>query len=213
MTAKKEFSWGVVQDDQTKTDWELLQQDEMIQKEWDANEREVEKRQRKELLEKDPDAIVKMERYAIWHCHARCGFKADRRDESAIIAHKSTCGWQIEEREKNEADKKAEFDGLRYMRGALMLFEQSKRDIAQAEKVIAKEKSRSDCNLDYVKCVLQPRLDSAKADMLRAQKLKHDALNEPNPITKQKAAEVYSKYLKMDEKARKQVFIDGLSLA
>src|SRR5687768_16542862 len=91
---------GTIQDDESLSDAELLARMHKIEEE----HQEIEKQREKEELKKDPDATIKAYRAAHFICHPRCGFIADRRDEAAIISHKSICGWQIEARQEREKE-------------------------------------------------------------------------------------------------------------
>jgi hypothetical protein len=205
----KEFSWGVVKDTKTDNDWELMQQDRKAQEQWDANEREVERRQRKELLEKDPDAILKMERYAIWHCHPRCGFKVDRRDEGAIQEHKSQCGYCIEDREEREAQKQAVVDGRSSMRFILSSIQRAKEEIETQKRKIQREEKEKQENWQLVVQMAQSKIEELQNTIKRELSEREKLLNdEPNETKRNAAREMYNnEYLNLSDKDRRNVYL------
>lgn len=196
---------GTIQNDESLSDAELLERMHKIEEEHQALERERER----EELRRDPDAKIKQYRYAIWHCHPRCGFKADRRDEGAIIEHKSLCQWCIQSREEIESEKQARRDGLASMRYILGMIEQAKDEIDTQTRRIKREEQEQQNNYELVIKMAEHKIVEAQ-NTIKREEIEKDKLlfNHPNEITRSAAQEMYTEnYLNLSDRDRKRVHL------
>ena len=100
---------------------------------------EREKQREREELKKDPDATIKAYRATHFICSPRCGFVCDRRDEGAIIQHKSQCGYCIEAREEKEKELEFKHEGFSKMRYVVGMLQKCEEDIKVQERKIDRE--------------------------------------------------------------------------
>jgi hypothetical protein len=165
---------------------------------------ELEKQREREELRKDPDAIVKQYRAARFICHPRCGFVADRRDEAAIISHKSQCGWCIEAREEREKQLALARDGHMRMGYVLGMLEKYKQDIKNLKQKIDREKKEKMDNYQFVIQMTQAKIGETQSRLEKEQMEMHKLLNDSNEITRSAAKELYERYLHASESARRR---------
>jgi hypothetical protein len=192
------LDFGVIANDTSSTDYELMERDRKINEKQKEVEKEIEKRREKERKEKGGPSTEEIYRYAIWHCSPRCGFKVDRRDEAAIINHKGTCGWQIELAEQKHKEKESRVDGNCKMRYILHRIENCKTDIENLKRKIEREKSQKLENWQLVISMSEQKIHELENHIFQEEGVElHKLLRHENEITREAAQELYDEYLSL----------------
>jgi hypothetical protein len=171
------------------------------------NEKEKKQRKQQEKEEEKGKDYAAMFRYAFWHCHPRCGYKVDRRDEGSIQNHMSVCGWQIELREQQAAEKQVRYDALASMRYILHALTRADSEIEFCQKKILEEKTAKLQNWEQaIRYHWERRLNSAKGTKQKELIEKHKMLNHDNEVVREAAQELYKKYLEMTPNQRRSEY-------
>jgi hypothetical protein len=173
MTSKtSSVDFGVIANDTSQNDWQLLEKDRQAQEQWDRNEKEIEARRRKE----DPDATLRAYRYSHFFCN-RTKTVIPKKDEASIIEHKSTCPYCSKEIEDLKKAKQAWVDALSSMRYILGMIERCKDDIEIEKRKIARETKEKQQGWDTVVMMSRTKIKELERVIEREQINKHKMLN------------------------------------
>jgi hypothetical protein len=195
------IDYGIVQDDTTANDWQLLEKDRKAQQRWDQNEKEIEKQRREK--EKDPDATIKAYRYSHFIC-VRSKTTIPKKHEAEIIQHKSTCPYCQETIQEKAREMEAIQDGNCKMRYILHSIENSKEEIENLKRKIQREKSQKLENYELVIRMSESKIQQLENHIFSEGAEEHKLLRHENEITRAAAQELYDEYLRMSESQRRR---------
>jgi hypothetical protein len=198
MPKTSSIDFGIIKEDESLTDFELMERMAKIEE----KQKEIEKLREREELKKDPDATIKAYRAAHFICHPRCGFVVDRRDEASIIQHKSQCGYCIETREAKAREMEAIKDGNCKMRYILHSIENGKQEIENLKRKIQREEKEQQPNWQFVIKMSQSKIHELENHIFQEGIQKHKLLRHENEIVAQSAKALYDKYLSLTPQQR-----------
>ena len=194
---------AVISDDQSLTDYELMEKMYQIEEQQKQKEKELEKQQRKA----DPDATLKAYRASHFFC-TRSKTVIPKKDEARIIEHKSLCPWCTEARQEREAEKEARHEGLASMRYILGTIERAKDEIETQTRKIKREREEQQNNYQVIIEMCEHKIAESKNTIKREERERDKLLNHENEITRSAAMQMYNEnYLKLSDKDRKRVHL------
>jgi hypothetical protein len=216
------INFGSVTEDQSKTDYELMERMHKIdedarRKDRERHEKRVDelrkahnnpqprtKRQQQEEEEQEqPPEESAAFRASHWIC-ARTRTAIDRKNEGAIQEHRESCPVCIENRENAAAQTQARVDGFALMRGVLWRITKCEEEIEGLKRKIQKERENQLQNWEIAVKKLEDNIKSEQYTIERQLGVElRKLLEHENEITRQAARELYEKYLNCSEKDKR----------
>jgi hypothetical protein len=191
------IDYGVISDDKSLTDWELMERDRKIE----AAQKQKEKERDKKKL--DVEANVRAYRASHFFCN-RSKTIIPKTHAAEIIEHRSVCPFCQETIEEKAKEMQFVQEGNCKMRYILHTIENAKEEIETQKRKIQREKKEKQPNWELMVKMAERKIQELENHIFSEGVEKHKLLRHENETVARSAKELYDAYLKMSESQRRR---------